>query len=309
MTSGVPQGSILGPLLFIIFVKDIPNCLSSPTCLFADDCTIYCQVSSHQGCVVLQEDLTRLFRWCQTWQLPLNTKKCKVMCISLKKKPPSFTFSINTTTLDWVDVFRYLGVTINSKLKWGDHIAEVTAKASRILNLLRRTMRSCRRDAKTRAYTALVRPILEYSVPVWAPHKQQHNDALEKVQSRAARWVSGTRWDRQRSCWSTPYPESCQDLQWLTLQQRRLLLCQCQTFKIIHGMDCIKFSDYFTFKRRSLRSHSNSLTIPQSRINVFRFSYFVNAPFIWNQIPPQILQSSSLSTFKFSLSTMLLNGS
>ena len=179
VTSGVPQGSILGPLLFIIFVNDIPNCLSSPTRLFADDCTIYRQVSSHQDCVALQEDLTRLFRWCQTWQLPLNTKKCKVMCISLKKKPPSFTYSINNTTLDWVDVFRYLGVTINSKLKWGDHIAEVTAKASRILNLLRRTMRSCRRDAKSRAYTALVRPILEYSVPVWAPHEQQHNEALE----------------------------------------------------------------------------------------------------------------------------------
>ena len=115
---------------------------------------------------MLQKDLTRVFRWCQTWQLPLNTKKCKVMCISLKK-PPSSIYSINTNTLDWVEVFRYLGVTINSKLKWGDHIAEVTAKASHILNLLRKTMRSCCRDAKTRAYTVLVRPILEYSVPVW----------------------------------------------------------------------------------------------------------------------------------------------
>ena len=103
------------------------------------------------------------------------------MCISLKKKSPSYTYRINTTTLEWVETFKYLGVTINSKLKWGDHITEVTARASRILNLLRRTMRDCHRDAKTKAYSALVRPILEYSAPVRAPHEQQHINALEKV--------------------------------------------------------------------------------------------------------------------------------
>ena len=104
----------------------------------SDDCTIYRQVSTHQDCAALQEDLTRFARWCQRWQLPLNTGKCKAMCITLKKKPPSFTYSINTF-LEWVDTFRYLGVIINNKLKWGDHISAVTVKASRILNLLRRT--------------------------------------------------------------------------------------------------------------------------------------------------------------------------
>ncbi len=168
-------------------------------------------------------------------------------------------------------------------------------------------MRDCHRDAKTKAYTALVRPILEYSAPVWAPHEHQHINALEKVQKRAARWAIGARWNRQLNCWSSPYSESCHDLQWLTLQQRHLLLCQCQTFKIVHGIDCINFSDSFAFKRRSLRSHSYSLSIPKSRINAFRFSYFVNAPFVWNQLPSPILESSSLFTFKFSLSEMLLN--
>ena len=182
MTLGVPHGSILGPLLFIIYVNDIPSNLSSPTRLFADDCTIYRQITSSLDCDALQEDLNRLYRWCQKWQLPLYTKKCKVMCISLKKKSPSYTYRINTTTLEWVETFKYLGVTINSKLKWGDHITEVTARASRILNLLRRTMRDCHRDAKTKAYSALVRPILEYSAPVWALHEHQHINALQKVQ-------------------------------------------------------------------------------------------------------------------------------
>jgi len=103
------------------------------------------------------------------------------MCIPLKKKSPSYINSINTTTLEWVDTFKHLGVTINNNLKWGDHITEVTARASRSLNLLRKTMRDCHRDAKTKAYSALVRPILEYSAPVRAPHEQQHINALEKV--------------------------------------------------------------------------------------------------------------------------------
>ena len=94
------------------------------------------------------------------------------MCISLKKQPPFYTYSINTTTLEWVDTFKYLGVTINNKLKWGDHIAEVTARVSRTLNLLRRTMRDCHKDAKTKAYSSLVHPILEYSALVWALHEQ-----------------------------------------------------------------------------------------------------------------------------------------
>ena len=153
------------------------------------------------------------------------------MCITLKKKPPSFTYSINNTSLEWVDTFRYLGFVITNKLKWGDHISAVTAKASCILNLLRRTMQGCCRDAKSRAYTALVRRILEYSAPVWAPHEQKHIDTLEKVQRRAARWVSGARWNKQHNSWSTSYSDSCHNFQWLTLHQRHLFLCHCQTLK------------------------------------------------------------------------------
>ena len=110
VTSGVPQGSILGPLLFIIYVNNTPQALSSPTHLFADDCAIYRMVSSQCDCQSLQEDLSRLSEWCQKWQLPLNTKKCKATCITLKRKPPTFTYYINNNALEWVDTFKYLGI-------------------------------------------------------------------------------------------------------------------------------------------------------------------------------------------------------
>ena len=115
----------------------------------------------------------------------LNLSKCKAICISNKRKP--HTYRMNNMTLEWVDSFKYLGVRIDSKLKWGAHIVEVTAKANRALNLLRRTMYGCTKNAKKRAYTAIVRPHLEYCAPVWNLYQQKDCETLEKVQRRAAR--------------------------------------------------------------------------------------------------------------------------
>ena len=122
--------------LFIIYVNDIPQTLSSPTRLFADDCAIYHKVSSQLDCQSLQEDLSRLSEWCWKWQLPLNTKKCKAMCITLKKKPSTFTYYINNNALEWVDTFKYLGILEDNRLKWQAQVEGTVLKASRVLNLL-----------------------------------------------------------------------------------------------------------------------------------------------------------------------------
>ena len=125
VTSEVPQGSILGPLLFIGYVNDIPQTLSS-TRLFADDCAIHRKVPSQLNCQSLQEDLSRLSMWCQKWQLPLNAKKCKAMCITLKKKPSTFTYYINNNAFEWVDTFKYLGILVDNRLKWPVQIVRLT---------------------------------------------------------------------------------------------------------------------------------------------------------------------------------------
>lgn len=105
VTSGVPQGSILGPLLFILYINDIGSGLSSHISLFADDCTIFKEISSRQDCDAPQADLNCLFSWTHKWQLSFNTSKCKVMCITNKKKSPQYTYHLNNVPLEWVDTF------------------------------------------------------------------------------------------------------------------------------------------------------------------------------------------------------------
>ena len=135
--SGVPQRSILGPLLFLLYVNNINNDLMSTTRLFADDCAIFHEIGSNADCIPLQNDLSKLHRWTQKWQLPLNTSKCKVMCISNKRRPLQYSYSVNNIALEWVDTFSYLGIKIDRKLKWGDHTEDINR-------------------AKKRAYSALV---------------------------------------------------------------------------------------------------------------------------------------------------------
>ena len=130
--------------------------------------------------------------------LVLTNPNAKVMrnMRTNKRKQFHYTYSLNSTPLEWVDTFRYLGVRINTKLTWTDHVLEVRMKATCVLNLLRRAMQGCSKQAKARAYIALVRPHLETCSPVWTPYQKGAQDDLEKVQKCAARWIcvwSGTR--------------------------------------------------------------------------------------------------------------------
>lgn len=118
--SGVPQGSVLGPLLFLIYVNDLPTCLYSHVHLFADDCVIFRELSSDADVTALQTDLTAVSIWCQKWLMQLNVNKCKVMRVSRTTNSPP-TYSLNDLALDTVSSYKYLGLHITSPLNWAIH--------------------------------------------------------------------------------------------------------------------------------------------------------------------------------------------
>ena len=126
-------------------------------------------------------------------------------------------------------------------------------------------MYSCQKSAKRRAYIALERPHLEYCSPVWSPQHCKYIDILEKVQKRAAQWVGGVHWDKNRCQRSQHYSDCCLDLQWLTLKNRRFFLDCCQTYKIMHGLDCIQFKKITSEAKlticNSILTHFSSLNL------------------------------------------------
>jgi len=158
--SSVPQGTVLGPLLFLLYVNDITHNISSEIRLFADDCILYRQIRMPSDC---QQDITRLYNWSLTWQMVFNTKKCHILSISHKRDRPTITYTLGTETLSVVESYPYLGVTVSSDLRWHHNINTISNKATRTLNFIRRNIYGCSHEAKALAYTSLVRPHLEYA--------------------------------------------------------------------------------------------------------------------------------------------------
>jgi hypothetical protein len=165
--SGVPQGTVLGPLLFLLYINDLPSNLSSSMRLFADDCLVYTSGKDNGHINTLQEDLDKL----QVWEDDVfNPAKCSTMQISYKKEPPTHSFTFCGQNLQRVDSHPYLGVEIDNKLTWSTHIKNTVKKANKVLGFLRRNFWFCTAEVKICTYNMLVRPILEYASIVWDPH-------------------------------------------------------------------------------------------------------------------------------------------
>jgi len=194
--SGEPQGSVLGPLLFLLYVDDINHCLSySSVQMFADEIALYKEIRSQTDCDLLQVDLNQVYAWSRKWLLNLNPSKCDSICISYKHSPPLAKYTLGSQPLSTRSTLRYLGIYINSHLKWNDHVKLITAKASRTLNYLSHSLYTCPLSVKAAVYKCIVCPLLEYTSPVWYLYSLSDINQLEAVQRQAARWVCGSCWN------------------------------------------------------------------------------------------------------------------
>ena len=160
--SGVPQGSVLGPLLFLAYINDLPHNISSKVRLFADDTAVYLTLSSADQSVTLQNDLKLLEKWELEWDMEFNPSKCQVIHVTKRKHPIPTQYYLHGILLESVTSARYLGVDISKNLTWDDHINRSTSKANKTLGFLRRNIKVKSEPIKAIAYQTLVRPHLEY---------------------------------------------------------------------------------------------------------------------------------------------------
>ena len=199
--SGVPQGSILGPILFKIFVLDLPSLIKSAIPQYADDTVLYRPIFSVQDEIILQSDLNSTGNWSTVNNLPLNASKCVVMHITRpqSQSPVTVKYYIDDTPLETVSTHKHLGITLSSNLDWGPHIDDVTSKSKRLLGFIRRTVGSNDPEVMKKLYQALVRPVLEYCAPVWAPFREGHKEKLEGVQRLFTRYCFPGSWHSRPS--------------------------------------------------------------------------------------------------------------
>ena len=154
--SGVPQGTVLGPLLFFLFINDLLDRVTSRTRLFADDCLAYRHIQTLEDCLQLQCDLDSLAQWESTWGMPFHPDKCNVLRVTKRRTPISFSYKFNGQELVEVSTSMYLGVDLSSSLQWKEHIDRTVKKANGVLGFLRRNLRINSRDTKSAAYITLV---------------------------------------------------------------------------------------------------------------------------------------------------------
>ena len=170
VTSGVPQGSVLGPILFLIYINDLPDQIVSQVRLFADDTAVYLTMEGGDSHRVLQNDLDSLSVWESRWDMEFNPSKCQVVRVTSSRRPINTLYFLHGQVLEVVTSARYLGVDISSGLSWSSHIDRITVKANRTLGFLKRNIKTKQSKVREMAYNTLVRPQLEYASPIWDPY-------------------------------------------------------------------------------------------------------------------------------------------
>lgn len=166
VSSGVPQGSVLGPILFLSYINDLPDHVRSRVRLFADDTAMYLALDAKNDSETLQKDLKSLESWEKLWDMSFNPSKCQVIHVTRRKDPFETVYHLHGCILESVPSSKYLGVTISEDLRWTDHINNISKKANQTLGFLKRNIRVHNRDLKSTAYKTLVRPQLEYASTV-----------------------------------------------------------------------------------------------------------------------------------------------
>ena len=289
VTSGVPQGSVLGPVLFLVYINDIDEGVTSIISKFADDTKIANSVASNEQVIEIQQNLDKLSEWGQTWQMKFNADKCKVLHIGYRNEKAKYT--LNGTLLQSVNSELDLGITISSNLKPSQQCSEVVKKANKIIGLIGRSFEYKSKNTILTLYNSLVRPILEYCVQAWSPYYQKDINKLERVQRRVTKIIPSLR--------NKSYEERLKELNLFPLTHRRLRGDLIQAFKIIKGIDNLDCSKYFTIDSSNY-TRGNGCKIMRKSFNSHEsknhFFHRVINP--WNGLPRNVIDCNTVESFK-----------
>ena len=295
--SGVPQGSVLGPLLFLIYINDVTEVISieSSLTLFADDMAVYRPIQTILDFSALQLDISAISTWINNNFLSLQPAKCCAMLISRKQSGTGalHPLYVEGVPLPFVTSVRYLGVLLTEHLSWSEHVSALNAKAKQSIGVLFRNFyKNAQPSTLLKLYLAYIRPHFEYCSPVWDPHLRKDIDLLERAQKCGLRVCLKD--------WTSSYNDLLRKGNIQTLSKRRNVANLAHIHKIVHDLTDFPEAPVSrrTFHYNSRADNSLSLVPFRCKSSQYLHSFFPKAVKGWNSLPVEIVSLQTTQSFK-----------
>ena len=302
VTSGVPQGSVLGPVLFLIYINDLPDVVESHMIeLFADDAKLAKDIVSEEDAEGLQQSIYKVLEWSKANGLKLNSSKCKVLHLHRNPSPKRHVYLLDDKVeLDTVEFEKDLGVYMDERLSFETHILKSVSRANRMTGIIHRNFKIMGEKVFINLYKTLVRAHLEYGSPVWNPNTVRDKIRLESIQRRATKLV--------KNITDLSYEQRLRKLGIPTLQYRRERADMIQVYKILHGFDRIDPSMFFEMADLSrTRGHKYKIAKQRNRTSFRSNSFSSRVVDTWNALPEHVVDAQNINTFKSRLNSVWKN--
>ena len=300
MISGVPQGSVIGPLLFVIFINDLPDLVESILMLFADDSKIWKEINGTEDQEMLQKDLDTLKKWSLDWLLIFHPDKLKQVHISSRNEEHDTNYKIGNDKVVDSKSEKDLGIIVDQRLNFEEHMLEKTKKANITMGMIRRSFQFLNRKTFLLLYKGLVRSIIEHAGTVWSPYKMKDIERVEGVQRRATAQLPGMK--------GKEYEERLKELKLPTLRYRRARGDMIQVYKILNGLDDNQITPKLMLSKEARGNSENlrgkhpfHLYQKRCRLEIRKHSFTQRVVKPWNYLSREVVMAATLNEFKSKL--------
>ena len=292
VTSGVPQGSVLGPIMFGIYVNDLIDGIDSHINLFADDTKLMRKVQNDDDCKVLQRDIEKISEWSRTWKMEFNVKKCKVVEFGKSKRRVHYDYKMGEETLKKTKEEVDLGVTITENLTSDKHIDKITSEVTNMLRRIKMAFSYMDMDMMKILINNMIRPRMEYAAVVWSPHTKKNIRKLERVQRAATKMVPELS--------GLSYEERLRKLEIPTLEKRRERGDLIGIYRMVNGLEEVE-EGFLTLETGRTRGHRKRLKKENCRRDIKKYSFPHRIVDTWNGLSEDIINAVNVHSFKAKL--------